>query len=105
MPDVEPLAWDQHRTTWQDPLNALRVPARRAQRDLTPPVDVVVRVDWPRDGVELIEARAVAYTTRAVLCHWREPRLQVLGAWFPAADVRRAAEGWGRRGSNPRPED
>lgn len=89
MHDVEPLAWDQHRTTWQDPLNALPVPPRRAQRDLVPPVDVVVRVVWPRDGAEHVKARAVAYTTRAVLCHWAEPRLRTLGTWFLPSDVER----------------
>ena len=51
-----------------------------------------MRVVWPLDGVELIRARAVAYTTRAVLCHWTEPRLRILGAWFPPADVDRVRQ-------------
>lgn len=85
-------SWRSRAERFQDPLNALPIPARRAQRDLVPPVDVDVRVVWPRDGQETIRARAVAYTTRAVLCHWTEPRLAILGAWFPADDVRRASE-------------
>lgn len=82
-------SWRAQPEVFQDPLNALTVPARRVQRDFLPPVDVVVRVVWPRDGTEHVEARAVAYTTRAVLCHWAEPRLRILGAWFPPSDVER----------------
>lgn len=82
-------SWRAQPELFQDPLNALTVPARRAQRDLVPPADVVVRVVWPRDGAEQVKARAVAYTTRAVLCHWAEPRLRTLGAWFPPSDVER----------------
>lgn len=87
MRDTNVLSWDHRCSQWQDPDNALPVPPRRAQRTLTPPVGVMVRVEWPRGGVELISARAVAYTGRAVLCHWTEPRLRILGAWFPLVDV------------------
>lgn len=83
-------SWYAHQHLWQSPVNALEIPPRRAQRDLVPPVAVVVRVEWPRDGVEVIAARAAAWTSTAVLCHWTEPRLQILGAWFSADDVTRA---------------
>ena len=44
-----------------------------------------------RDGEETIRARAVAHTTRAVLCHRTEPRLAILGAWFAPGDVTRVS--------------
>ena len=89
MHDATVASWRSRAESFQAPLNALPIPARQAQRDLVPPVDVDVRVVWPRDGEETIRARAVAYTTRAVLCHWTEPRLAILGAWFAPGDVTR----------------
>lgn len=94
-------SWYASSHLWQTPTNAVAVPPRRAQRDLEPPIDVLVRVVWPRDGVEMITARAVAYTTNLVLCHWSEPRLQILGAWFDAGDVTRVRAGITGGGSPP----
>lgn len=89
MRDATVLSWYARRHLWQSPVNSVPIPPRRAQRDLVPSIAVVVRVAWPDDGVELIEARAAAWTRTAVLCHWSEPRLQILGAWFPPHELRR----------------
>lgn len=64
-------------------------PAPSIAARLPPPIDVEARVEWPRDGVELVRARAVAWAHDAVLCHWPERRLQILGAWMLMGSVRR----------------
>ncbi len=67
--------------------NALPVPARRAQVDCDIPV--TARIVWEVDGVEHLDTRATAYTTRAVLVEVADPRYRVRGAWLVPGDVKR----------------
>ncbi|MFC8732198.1 hypothetical protein ACFT5B_07050 [Luteimicrobium sp. NPDC057192] len=81
-------SWDSGRGQWQDVLNALPIPPYRQQRHM-PRVAVLARVEWERDGVEVIDGHAEHWAGRAVLVHWRDLRLRNLGVWLDVADVER----------------
>ncbi|GMA26223.1 hypothetical protein GCM10025864_39820 [Luteimicrobium album] len=83
-------SWDSGRDSWQQILNAVDIPPFHEQRHMTP-VAVRARVVWERDGQETIEGRVGYWAGRAVLVHWRDPRLRVQGAWFDVGDVARVS--------------
>lgn len=85
-----PLSHPEWSALYQRALNAVEIPTRSTKCPYPPgPIPVTIRVAWERDGEELIEARAVAWTRTAVLAHWTEPRIPTNGLWLPAQDVRR----------------
>lgn len=85
-------SWDSHRELWQSIVNALEVPPRRAQVAPPDPVPCVARIVWERDGEELVETHATAWTTRAVLVRITSPRWRIAAVWIPARDVRRPTQ-------------
>lgn len=85
----EALAWDAHAALWQAITNELPIPPRRAQRSLPEQPAVTARIEWERDGVELVDTIAYARTERAVLVLLHDPRRQIIGVWLPTHDVTR----------------
>jgi len=79
---------------WQRCLNALEVPPRCEQRDLSNGALVRARWDWEHDGVEWLDGRVMSVWARrgyedVVLVHRlrRDPRGRTHGEWLPARDV------------------
>jgi len=81
-------SWDSSRGRWQYVRNAVAIPPHRRQRHM-PKVRVRARVEWERDGVELVDGTAEYWAGRAVLVHWRDLRLRNLGVWLDVEDVER----------------
>jgi hypothetical protein len=80
-------SWDQYRHLWQEISNAHEIPPRRSQRDCDIPV--TARLVWERDGVELIDTVAYAWSGDLVLVLVPGHRTKALGAWVHKSDVRR----------------
>jgi len=69
-------------------LNSHGVPPGH-HRDVDRPIPVRVRLEWERDGVQVIETMAVEWTSHLVRV-WMNDRRWMLGAvWVGAEDVRR----------------
>ena len=83
------LSWDAHAGSWQPIANEQPIPARRAQVACDVPVEVTARVEWARDGVQLVETVVWAWSGRTVLVELHDTRRQTIGVWLPAGDVRR----------------
>lgn len=83
------LSWDAHADAWQPVLNECPIPPRRAQVSCDLPVEVTARLVWARDGVQLLETVAWAWSSRSVLVELHDHRRQTIGVWLPAHDVRR----------------
>jgi hypothetical protein len=79
-----PPSW----ATWQRIINDTGV--RDAPR--REPIPVVARVVWSTDGEEHLPGQAIAWTSSEVLVELRDPRCATVGAWLPAADVRRRVD-------------
>lgn len=88
-------AWSEGR---QAVLNAHPVPPRKAQRDAPDPIPVRARVVWERDGEELVETVAQAWTSRLVLVTLSDRRAELRGVWLDPRDVQRLTP----RGDAPR---
>jgi hypothetical protein len=86
---TDPGPWDADADMWQAISNELPVPPRRAQVDAPEPIPVTARIEWERDGEELLDTTAVAWAGRAVLVRIHDRRRQTLGVWLKAGDVRR----------------
>ena len=54
-----------------------------------PPIAVTAWVVWARDGLELIDATADAWSGRDVLVAMCDVRWTTLGVWLAAQDARR----------------
>lgn len=70
-------------------LNQRPIPPFQLQRLDREHIPVTIRVVWERDGEEHIDATAVDWVGRDVLCWWVERRIETRGAWLDAGDVRR----------------
>lgn len=82
--DQTPHHWRQG---WQRIENAHAIPPRRSQRECW--AAVTVRLVWERDGVELVDTHAMAWSGRLVLVQVADARYQLRGAWLDAGDVER----------------
>lgn len=78
--------WDEGR---QAILNSRPVPPPRAQRGARDTIRVRARVVWERDGEEVLDTVAVAWTSRLVLVRVSDSRAVVRGAWLVPTDVER----------------
>ncbi|MBD0293512.1 MAG: hypothetical protein ICV70_08065 [Jiangellaceae bacterium] len=56
---------------------------------LHPPVPVVARILWDRDGEERIDTVALGWSGREVYVQMLDRRYQFTAVWLDAADVRR----------------
>lgn len=79
---------------WQEVVNAVEVPPRAEQRDLSPVIPVLARYVWALDGVAWLGGTVIAVWDRrghepAVLVHreGHDPRAQTRGVWLLARDV------------------
>lgn len=81
----EPAAWDAY---LQPLANEHAVPASFTSAGHPYP-RVRVRLIWERDGEDVIETEAWAWTRDLVLVYVRDRRRQTNGAWLSAADVER----------------
>ena len=79
---------------WQEVVNAVEVPPRGEQRDVHPPVPVLARYVWGRDGGAWLDGHVMAVWERrgyepVVLVHrdHRDRRAQTRGVWLRACDV------------------
>ena len=86
---VDSLSWDSSRAQWQGIRNARPIPSAEQQRRLPMPIDVVAWIFWARDGLELIDTIATAWSGNDVLVVLNDPRQRVKGVGLPAQDVRR----------------
>ena len=55
----ESQSWDTDRWAWQEIRNALEIPPLRAQRDASTAIPVRARIEWEREGVELLDTVAL----------------------------------------------
>lgn len=83
MRDTALDSWDAHHVPIT---NALPVPPRAAQIDLTPPRAVTATIRWAT-GPETITTLADAWHGRAILVELLDPRSRVRGIWLPIEDV------------------
>lgn len=83
------LGHDVHRQHLQAIRNARPIPPIRHQVAAAPPIPVTAWVVWERDGLELVETTAEAWSGRDVLVALRDVRWPTLGVWLVAQDVRR----------------
>ncbi|MPV50077.1 hypothetical protein GCG21_08670 [Pseudactinotalea sp. HY160] len=82
-------AWDAYSGDEQPITNAIPVPPRAEQARPTESIPVWARLHWGRDGVEVIETEAGAWTKTHVLVFIDDRRCRLRGVWIPAGDVRR----------------
>lgn len=82
-------SWDTDRARWQTISNELPIPAASAQKVAPVPVPVHARIVWERDGLEVLDAKAIGWTSQEVLVQVLDPRRRIHGVWLPADDVRR----------------
>ncbi|UFU03419.1 hypothetical protein LQF12_02075 [Ruania suaedae] len=95
-------SWWQLADRTQPILNARRVPPRRAQRRLTPPVPVVATIEWEIDGPEQLHTVATRWTSAGdVLVEINDLRRATLGVWLRRGDVVRREPGAARTGRPP----
>lgn len=59
---------------------------------------VAVQLVWERDGVEWVEAEAHGWAGPLAHVIVNDPRLQVIGLWVSASDVRRRSDAGGSMG-------
>lgn len=83
------LSWDSSAARWQPILNAREIPPRRAQKNRYPGIPVRARLEWERDGVELVDTEAVGWTSTLVRVTMNDRRWRFGAAWVPASDVSR----------------
>ena len=78
---------------WADGLqavvNAREVPARRRQTTAQVPIRVRARLVWERDGVDVQDTHATAWTRDLVLVRVLDPRSKLRGVWLVPGDVER----------------
>lgn len=90
------------RQAWEIPRSTVEVQAiRNAVRPGHFPLDwvdadvaipVSAHLEWERDGPELVDGRARAWTRTLVLVDVRDPRWPLGSLWLPAGDVARQTE-------------
>lgn len=83
------LGHDVHKHHEQAIRNSRPIPPIGCQVAARPPIAVTAWVVWARDGLELIDATADAWSGRDVLVAMRDVRWTTLGVWLAAQDARR----------------
>ncbi|WP_163540854.1 hypothetical protein [Occultella kanbiaonis] len=87
MPEIE--SWTEAAAHRQAIVNELPIPDRRRQTPAREPIPVSARIRWERDGQEVIQTEATAWTTISVLVTISDRRWPTRGVWLPAHDVTR----------------
>lgn len=80
-------SWDEYGDVWQAIRNVHDIPPRGSQRDCR--IAVTVRLVWERDGVELLDTTANAWSGDLVHVTVLDHRSECKGVWVDKSDVRR----------------